>query len=250
MSKLTVILPAAGKGTRLNLPYPKELLRLDNDAGLIDNCFNYFKDYHRRDDTGQEVEFVVVINEDKTDLIKYLAKYKDQFKISFTFQNPEEEEYTGAIKSAYPLMCEYNLVLLPDTIMKLKQGDLYEEVMKSLQETGFVFLYKREGSHNMLKTKGALYVNEEGNIIEYKDKPKEDIGRYNAFWCGLAFRKRAFVPCIKFMERSTLGLEELENEITQTPMFGSKGIEVDEYSDLGTWPEIRKLFLQYEKDSK
>ena len=52
------------------------------------------------------------------------------------------------------------------------------------------------------------------------------------------------------MERSTLGLEELENEITQTPMFGSKGIEVDEYSDLGTWPEIRKLFLQYEKDSK
>ena len=29
MSKLTVILPAAGKGTRLNLPYPKEILRLE-----------------------------------------------------------------------------------------------------------------------------------------------------------------------------------------------------------------------------
>ena len=30
MSKLTVIMPAAGKGTRLNLPYPKEILRLNN----------------------------------------------------------------------------------------------------------------------------------------------------------------------------------------------------------------------------
>ena len=67
--KLTVILPSAGKGTRLNLPYPKEILRLDNDNALIDNCFNFFKDYGRN-----QVEFVVVINEDKTDLIKYLSK--------------------------------------------------------------------------------------------------------------------------------------------------------------------------------
>ena len=69
--KLTIILPSAGKGTRLNLPYPKEILRLDIDSALIDNCFNFFKDYGRN-----QVEFVVVINEDKTDLIKYLAKYK------------------------------------------------------------------------------------------------------------------------------------------------------------------------------
>ena len=30
--KLTVILPSAGRGTRLNLPYPKEILRLDGVA--------------------------------------------------------------------------------------------------------------------------------------------------------------------------------------------------------------------------
>jgi len=33
MSLLTVIMPAAGKGTRLNLPYPKEILRLDKESG-------------------------------------------------------------------------------------------------------------------------------------------------------------------------------------------------------------------------
>jgi 2-C-methyl-D-erythritol 4-phosphate cytidylyltransferase len=35
MNKLTVILPAAGKGTRLNLPYPKEILRLNKEKALI-----------------------------------------------------------------------------------------------------------------------------------------------------------------------------------------------------------------------
>ena len=75
--KLTIVLPSAGKGTRLNLPYPKEILRLDNDNALIDNCFNFFKDYGRN-----QVEFIVVINEDKIDLIKYLSKLKISFGIS------------------------------------------------------------------------------------------------------------------------------------------------------------------------
>ena len=56
--KLTVVLPSAGKGTRLNLPYPKEILRLDNDNALIDNCFNFFKDYGRN-----QVEFIVQLIE-------------------------------------------------------------------------------------------------------------------------------------------------------------------------------------------
>ena len=65
MSKLTVILPAAGKGTRLNLPYPKEILRLDNDNALIDNCFNFFRDYGRKD-----IEFIVLLQD---------AEYKQTF---------------------------------------------------------------------------------------------------------------------------------------------------------------------------
>ena len=45
MSKLTVIMPAAGKGTRLNLPYPKEILRLDKEQALIDYSFDFFRWY-------------------------------------------------------------------------------------------------------------------------------------------------------------------------------------------------------------
>ena len=39
MNKLTVILPAAGKGQRLNLPYPKEILIINETKALIDNSF-------------------------------------------------------------------------------------------------------------------------------------------------------------------------------------------------------------------
>ena len=242
--KLTIILPSAGKGTRLNLPYPKEILRLDNDNALIDNCFNFFKDYGRN-----QVEFVVVINEDKTDLIKYLAKYKDRYNISFVFQNPSEKEYTGAIKSAYHLFGEHNLVLLPDTLMKLQPGkDLYTLVTEALEETGFSFLIKKEEDKEVLKTKGAIKVNQ-GLVVEYEDKPTDKVGQYNSFWCAFAFRRRNFYECINFMEKSTLKQKHEIYEIQKTPIWGSKVIEVANYIDLGTWPEIRRLLIDYEKDN-
>src|SRR6185295_15991783 len=92
---ITVILPAAGKGTRLNLPYSKELLCLEQGKALIDYSFDHFQDCERED-----VRFVIIINEDKTDLVQYLARYKKRFNISFTFQDPDKPEYTGAIRSA------------------------------------------------------------------------------------------------------------------------------------------------------
>jgi NDP-sugar pyrophosphorylase family protein len=237
MSLLTVVMPAAGKGTRLNLPYPKEILRIDKEQALIDYSFDFFRDYGRRD-----VEFVIVINEEKTEIVKYLSRYKDKFNISFTFQNPNEHEYTGAIKSAKHLFGEHNVVLLPDTIMTLKPGiDLVEAVQSSITETGFTFFYKRETSEKMLKTKGALIIDHAGVVQGYEDKPEDNVDRFNAFWCSFAFRKRAFDAAISFMEKSTLRQRVLPNEIESTPIYRSQSIEVLDYMDLGTWEEIRRL---------
>ena len=245
MSNLTVILPAAGKGTRLNLPYPKEILRLNNEEALIDHSFNFFRDYGRKN-----VEFVVVINENKTELISYLSKYKDRFNISFTYQNPNEKEYTGAIKSASHLFGEHNIVLLPDTIMTLSSGeDLYELTNKSLTETGFTFLYKEENDVEVLKTKGALSVDENNLITAYEDKPERNVDQYNAFWCAFAFRRRAFNQCISFMEKSTLKQKVNVDEIKNTPIYKSKGIKIEDYRDLGTWNEIRKMLLNEENNN-
>lgn len=233
---ITVILPAAGQGTRLNLPYPKEIYRVDREQALIDFSFDFFKGYKR-----DEVEFVVVINEHKTDIVKYLSRYKDRFNISFTYQDPAEKEYTGAIKSAAHLFGEYNVVLLPDTIMTLAEGvDLGQLVKTALAETGFAFLYKPETDPAMLKTKGALAVDLD-IVTAYEDKPQTNQDRYNAFWCSFAFKREAFNSAIEFMEKSTLGLKYDPTEIRRTPIYLSKGIPVVDYIDLGTWPEIRRM---------
>ena len=237
MSKLTVIIPAAGQGSRLGLPYSKEILRVSEGQSLIDFSFDFFKDYGRKD-----VEFIIVFNEFKLDIVKYLSKYKDRFNISFTYQNPNEQEYTGAIKSARHLFGEHNVVLLPDTLMQLSPGvDLFKAIESSLTETGFTFFYKKENNPAMLKTKGALSVTEDSIIETYEDKPEEKLERFNAFWCSFAFRKRAFDQCIAFMEKSTLRQRVTVDEIKNTPLYLSKGIEVEDYIDLGTWPELTRF---------
>ena len=177
MSNLTVILPCAGEGTRLSLPYPKEVHSIEKNKSLIDYSFDLFSNYGRRD-----VEFVITLNENKTELVKYLSRYKSRFNISFTFFNPAETEYTGSIKSAKHLFGEKNLVLLPDTFMKLKSSqDIVNLVSDSLNETGFTFFFKRECSELMLRTKGALSIDDDNLVQEYEDKPQENSNRFNAF---------------------------------------------------------------------
>jgi NDP-sugar pyrophosphorylase family protein len=237
MSRLTVILPCAGEGSRLSLPYSKEVFSIEKNKSLIDYSFDLFQDYGRKD-----VEFVITINEKKLDLINYLSKYKSRFNISFTFFNPNETEYTGSIKSAKHLFGDKNLVLLPDTFLKMKSHqDIIDLISDSLFETGFTFFYKNENSGEMLKTKGALNISEDGLVLDYSDKPESNFESYNAFWTAFAFKKRVFDSCIEFMEKSTLRHRVSVDEIQKTPIYKSKAIEVDRYVDLGTWSEVYKF---------
>ena len=237
MNKLTVILPAAGKGTRLNLPYSKEILRLDKEKALIDNSFDLFAGLSRND-----VEFVVVINEDKTDIVKYLSKYNSQYNISFTYQNPNELEYTGAIKSAQHLFGDNNIVLLPDTILTMPKGvNLTHEVKRCLESDRFCFLFKAETDVNMLKTKGCLQLDDNLCVVDYEDKPHKNRTKFNGYWCAFAFKNEVFNDCIAFMEQSTLKLDYQKIVIEQTCIFNSKSIKIEDYKDLGTWEEISKL---------
>ena len=237
---ITVILPCAGEGTRLSLPYPKEIHSLEKNKSIIDYSFDLFSNYGRKD-----VQFIVTLTEDKTELVRYLSRYKTRFNISFTFFNPKESEYTGSIKSAKHLFGEKNIVLLPDTFLRLKDSDdILDLVDSSLNETGFTFFFKREESPEMLRTKGALIVDENNLIHDYEDHPEEVRDEFNAFWCSFAFRKRVFDNCIEFMEKSTLNHRFLVNEIRNTPIYKSKGIEVKQYVDLGTWEQVYKFISE------
>lgn len=230
---LTVIMPAAGKGTRLNLPYPKEILRLDKEQALIDLSFEQFRNYGRND-----VRFVVIINEEKTDIVKYLSKYKDRYDIIFIYQDPHEQEYTGAIKSAKNLFTEYNLVMLPDSIMTLHPNtDLLQTTIKSLNE-GCVFYYMPCQDFDMLKTKGAVVV-DKGRIRGYEDKPTEQLEKFNGYWCSFGFTRYTCDNVLHFMEQTTLKTNKGNFDLSD--LNGAMAIAVEDYRDLGTWDEIRRM---------
>ena len=65
---ITVVMPCAGEGTRLALPYPKEIFSIEKHKSLIDYTFDLFADYGRND-----VQFVITMTEDKTDIKKAIA---------------------------------------------------------------------------------------------------------------------------------------------------------------------------------
>ncbi|MBI04417.1 MAG: hypothetical protein CMI96_01205 [Pelagibacteraceae bacterium] len=236
--RITVILPAAGKGSRLLLPYPKELMKINESHSLIDYTFDLFKKKCK-------AQFVVVINEKKLSLIEYLSKYKNIFNISFVFQKDRYKEITGAIKSAENLFSDYNLVLLPDTIVQLYRRKYLslDEVVNRTKKTGFSFLYKKENSIIKLKQMGCLKIID-NKCENYEDKPTTKINDFNAFWAGFAFDKNKYYESIKIIESSTLRKKLNYNQFKQSPLHMSEGIEIKNQLDLGTWNNIRKRLLK------
>ena len=133
-------------------------------------------------------------------------------------------------------------MLLPDTILELSDGvDLISELKENLREKGFSFLFKPESNEKMLNTKGCLQLDKNNRVIDYEDKPSQNMDRFNGYWCAFAFKKDVFDECIEFMEQSTLKLKKPNIAIEETNIFGSKVILVEEYKDLGTWEEVGKL---------
>jgi hypothetical protein len=239
MEPLCIIIPCAGKGTRLNLPFSKELFSFEKGKCLIDYTFDMFSNYKRH-----EVNFVVTIDEDKTDLVKYLGKYKHLYNISFTYFNPCEVDLPGSLRSAKHLFGENNIVVLPDTIMKFKYRDIVDTINKELLENDFIFLFKKETLHRILMLRGALYVSNTNHIIDYEDKPQKGIDRFNAYWCSFAFKKDAFDSYMNVIEK----FYKKENNkplIKSTLLYNTKAIEIEDYADFGTWDEIYNKFKSH-----
>jgi NDP-sugar pyrophosphorylase family protein len=232
VTKLTVILPCAGAGTRLNLPFSKELFSIEKNKCLIDYSFDLFSSYARDD-----INFVVTINENKTDLVRYLGKYKHKFNISFTYFNPTEVDVPGSVRSARHLFSKNNIVLLPDTILRFKSGfDIKNTICTELSASSFIFLYKEETSQAALSARGALNVIDD-KVVDYEDKPQYNVDRFNAFWCALAFKKEIFDEAFNIIQLFYT-VDSCKPLIKETVLYGAKAIQIDSYSDLGTWENI------------
>src|ERR1051325_5293122 len=90
---ISIILPCAGRGTRLNLPYPKELLKINEEMSVIDYSFRHILA------SRLPLRVVIIVGPHKFETVRYLyEKYNEKVDLSFVFQKTHHKEITGALK--------------------------------------------------------------------------------------------------------------------------------------------------------
>ncbi|MBD7913054.1 hypothetical protein [Clostridium cibarium] len=232
--KIGVIIPCGGTGKRLGLPYPKELLGIESNKVLIDYCFDLLVGYE------DKVQVIVIINSEKLMTVRYLEKYRDKIDIVFCYQKSYEQELIGAIESARNLFLSKNIVLLPDTIIKLKNSqNIIEETIKLLDKNSLVFWVKKEKDFDILAQEGSLKIDYKlGQLIveDYLDKPMKEIKELNSYWAAFAFNRESSHKCLYALNK--IIQKDRNIKFKNSEFANSPGIEVVDSVDMGTWKSI------------
>ena len=231
---ITYILPCAGLGARLGLPYPKEIHRLRPGVSLIDHSLS-----HATADTASTEKVVVVLAPGKENVATYAeCKVSDSVKVERVYFNDKYSEWPGSIHSAEIHFGDRNVALLPDSVLTMKYQELLAEQYSKAFDEGadLVFAYVGESNRQKLSSLGALYV-ENSNVVQFCDKPAEhDPMVFNAFWASFGFRGKVGAKILDFMMRSVARQKVDLNTLG----LRVKAFAVESYVDLGTWPSIAR----------
>jgi hypothetical protein len=226
---LNIILPCAGKGSRLGLPYPKEIHLIEHDLRLIDLSFRLCLPYRNKID-----RITITLNSSKHEIVSCLDKWSQSFNIVFCYFNNQYEEWPGSILSAKHLFLENNIVLLPDSrIIEYENYPLVPSMLNSLKHDDLVFAFIKEQSKR-LENLGAISIDDNLAITGFCDKPKSEWQKYNAFWGSFGFKdshsKAILEMMMKSVQKQVVDLNQLNLKVT--------GFPIAQYDDLGTWENI------------
>lgn len=238
---LNVILPAAGAGTRLGLPYPKELHRVEEGASLIDYSLRHIRQ------AGEAVDSVTLtLVPGKEAVAEHVRSVLPGVDVRTCQFNPAYSEWPGSILSSEPLFASRNVVLLPDSVIAMRSGDALFECYRQAFDAGdeVVFAYKPVGAADPITALGALKVEGE-RVTDFHDKPDAGVASgYNAFWASFGFTGSMGPKLLALMMRSVA--RERVDIAAMDARVGA--FPVADYLDLGTWPAIRR-FLKGRADA-
>lgn len=233
MKRTLIILPCAGMGVRIGLPYPKELFAIDKNTTIIDTYFALL--YPIKD----LIRIIVIVNNTKSSLIKYLCKYANEFDIIFRYQPNFDQGIIDALYSCKEYFLELNVVLLPDTYVEYIN---FVEELLSLYKTSdeIAIWFKKENNTELLKALGPVeYINDnkQYRIKNFEEKPVHTT--CNAFWVTIAFKYTSSEIILndlsKIYNKSVLPIKE-------SIIYNALGFEVNTAIDLGVWENIKMFF--------
>jgi molybdopterin-guanine dinucleotide biosynthesis protein A len=228
LAQRCVVLPCGGKGTRLGLPYPKELHVVLPGKPMIDLTLERIETLKPRP------MLVVVLSAEKAELACYLLDRCAAFPLRIVRQNAPE--LVGALGSALAHLGAVNLILMPD--QAIEEDGAIERAFRTLEggRQTVVLAHKRT-DRTTLHDEGAL-ATDAGILTAMAEKPGPDALRYDSAWCGLGFRGDVATAALRSLEHLYAAGRLEGPEWEQSPFRAAPVIFVEDYVDLGIWERL------------
>jgi glucose-1-phosphate thymidylyltransferase len=240
--ELVGLIPAAGKGIRLGLPYPKELYPI-----IRENRYKPVSQFVVENLTASGVEHVVfVINDTKHQLIGYFGSGR-RFGCNFSYVVQEPKEALNASSSpglADALNSAYHLIRgktvcfgMADTIMAPKE--VFRIALEQSRPTDDAVL----GLFTTTRPEkfGMVHLDADNRVMRIDDKPKSTTLKY--MWGFIVWRP-AFTEhlnaCVDGQAISDFA-QIMNLAIEKGLSFRGVILPQGSYSDLGTYDEILEL---------
>lgn len=240
------LIPAAGKGLRLGLPYPKELYPV-----IRNNHYKPISQFVLDNLTVAGLQHVVfVINETKHQLVGYFGDgHRFNCNISYVVQERVDRgnESTSpglahALASAYHLIQGKTVFFgMADTIMQ--PNDVFAQAINtaSLDDDVILVLFPTERPEKF----GMVRLDDQDRVLEIVDKPAQT--NLKEMWGCIIWRSRFteyLHDCVRVHGVSDFA-KVMNSAIADRLSF--RGVHIDDgvYIDLGTYEEIIELDQRY-----
>lgn len=244
--ELIGLIPAAGKGVRLGLPYPKELYPI-----IRNNRYKPISQYVVENLTASGAKDIVfVINEAKHQLIGYFGsgrRFDCQFSYVVQEASGDSETSTSpglahALDSAYHLIRGKTVLFgMADTIMQ--PVDVFRHLLKGASQDDQLILGLFEVSRP--EKFGMVDIGEANRANQIIDKPAQTNLKYA--WGCIAWRPKFTEHLHRSVNDAHVSdFAQIMNEAIANGM-PARGVVLSDgqYSDMGTYDEIEELERKY-----
>jgi hypothetical protein len=224
--QVLAILPCAGCGRRLSLPFPKELAPVGPGRCLIDSSLDLIAEASHASDIR-----VILLTDGQRDLTAgYVRQELDGLPVAEVLQDPDAADMPEAVLALEPWLGPANILLLPDVIYTWA-GDPVTEVAAKAASYGFAAAAIKAGPEEITRA-GALAVRDD-RIAAYEDKPADPSG-YDALWGMLGFScGGSGLDALRVIAESTARTRT--GPIAEPPLLHAPVVWLDGYRDCGTW---------------
>jgi glucose-1-phosphate thymidylyltransferase len=244
VEKVIGLIPAAGKGLRLGLPYPKELYPIINN-----NKYKPVAQFILENLTIANVNHICfVINETKHQLLGYFGNGK-KFNCNFSYVVQENTDdqlskspgLAQAIDSAYHLIRNDTVFFgMPDTIIFPKNA--FEILRNKFNEDTDILL----GLFNTSTPEkfGMVDIDDNQNVTQIIDKPKKTT--LKMMWGCIVWSPKFTDLIHKSINNSEYDFANILNlAIKNQLVIKGHRFPTGNFIDLGTYSELVKLEQQF-----